>query len=89
MTLVPVRRVSLYDGDAWRDAGAGDFLHVPAGGIHAFKNNSGEVASMLLLFAPGAPREEYFETLAQVGHGLKLTDAQRADLYERHDNHWI
>ena len=35
------------------------------GGIHGFKNESGELALMLLLFAPGAPREEYFETLAR------------------------
>jgi mannose-6-phosphate isomerase-like protein (cupin superfamily) len=81
--------VSLYDGTAWRDATAGDFMYVPAGGVHAFRNESGLVASMLLLFAPGAPREEYFETLAKVGHGLELTDEERADLYARHDNHWL
>ena len=81
--------VSLYDGNAWRDATAGDFMYVPAGGIHAFKNKSGDVASMLLLFAPGAPREEYFETLAAIGHGRQLTEEQRADLYRRHDNHWL
>ena len=45
--------VSLYDGLAWKDAGPGDFMYVPAGGIHGFKNESGEPASMLLLFAPG------------------------------------
>lgn len=81
--------VSLYDGTAWRDAVAGDFMYVPAGGIHAFKNESGEIASMLLLFAPGAPREEYFETLAAIGHGHPLTDEELADLYRRHDNHWL
>ena len=46
------------------DAGPGDFLHVPVGGVHGFRNESGEPASMLLLFTPGAPREDYFETLA-------------------------
>jgi quercetin dioxygenase-like cupin family protein len=81
--------VSLYDGLAWRDAGAGDFMYVPAGGIHGFKNESGEAASMLLLFAPGAPREEYFETLAAIGHGKQLSEAVLADLYDRHDNHWL
>jgi mannose-6-phosphate isomerase-like protein (cupin superfamily) len=50
--------VSLYDGTAWRDAVAGDFMYVPVGGIHGFKNDSGEVASMLLLFAPGATGSE-------------------------------
>jgi mannose-6-phosphate isomerase-like protein (cupin superfamily) len=81
--------VSLYDGTAWRDAVAGDFMYVPAGSIHGFKNESGEVASMLLLFAPGAPREEYFETLAATGFGQPLTDAERADLYRRHDTYWL
>jgi mannose-6-phosphate isomerase-like protein (cupin superfamily) len=81
--------VSLYDGTGWKDAGAGDFMYVPPGGIHGFKNESGERASMLLLFAPGAPREEYFETLAAIGFGRTLTDEERADLYLRHDNHWL
>ncbi|MGH2651680.1 MAG: cupin domain-containing protein, partial [Actinomycetota bacterium] len=56
--------VRLYDGEHWVDAAPGDFLFVPEGGIHAFRNESGRPASMLILFAPGAPREEYFETLA-------------------------
>jgi len=29
-------RVRLFDGDSWRVATAGDFLHVPPGGIHGF-----------------------------------------------------
>ncbi len=28
--------VRLYDGEQWVDAGPGDFLHVPAGGVHGF-----------------------------------------------------
>src|ERR1700722_4444717 len=58
--------VRLYNGKAWVDATAGDFSYVPEGGIHAFRNESGLAASMLILFAPGAPREEYFETLARL-----------------------
>ena len=57
--------VRLYDGTQWVAATAGDFLHVPVGGIHAFRNDSGQPAAMLLLFAPGAPRERYFEELAE------------------------
>jgi hypothetical protein len=45
-------------------------------------------ASMLLLFAPGAPREEYFETLAILGTGA-MSDEERAEFYLRHDNIWI
>ena len=29
--------------------------------MHGFRNESGEPASMLILFTPGAPREDYFE----------------------------
>lgn len=53
--------VRIFDGAQWIDAGPNDFVYVPAGGIHAFRNESGEPASMLILFAPGAPREGYFE----------------------------
>ena len=43
--------VQLYDGIRWTAATAGDFLFVPEGGIHAFRNDDGP-ASMLILFAP-------------------------------------
>lgn len=58
--------VQLYDGDRWVTAGAGDFLYVPVGGLHAFKNDSDDPASMIMLFSPGAPREEYFEKVAEM-----------------------
>ncbi|GAA3647073.1 quercetin dioxygenase-like cupin family protein [Lentzea atacamensis] len=58
--------VRLYNGDKWIDAEQGDFLHVPQGGLHAFRNDSDAPAEMLLLFTPGAPREEYFEKLSSV-----------------------
>jgi mannose-6-phosphate isomerase-like protein (cupin superfamily) len=77
--------VRLYDGARWVDGGPGDYLYVPEGGVHAFRNESGEPASMLLLFAPGAPREGYFEGLARLA---QLTDQERADFYVQHDNHW-
>ncbi len=80
--------VRLFDGIHWIDARVGDFLFVPEGGIHGFRNKSGSPASMLLLFAPGAPREEYFETLARVGEGLVLTEEERAAFYIRHDTYW-
>jgi mannose-6-phosphate isomerase-like protein (cupin superfamily) len=81
--------VRLYDGGRWIDATPGDFLFVPEGGIHAFRNESGKPASMLLLFAPGAPREDYFETLARVAGGEVMTDDERQAFYLRHDNHWL
>jgi quercetin dioxygenase-like cupin family protein len=80
--------VRLYDGKKWVDAVEGDYLFVPEGGIHAFKNESGETASMLLLFAPGAPREEYFETLRDWGQGKTMSDDEKAEFFVRHDTYW-
>ena len=81
--------IRLYDGKAWRDAAPGDFLYVPEGGIHAFKNESGEPASMLILFAPGAPREDYFETLADAARRDAMDEQQWAAFYDRHDTYWV
>jgi mannose-6-phosphate isomerase-like protein (cupin superfamily) len=77
-------QVSLFDGRSWRNAGPGDFLYVPEGGIHGFRG--GDSASMLLMFAPGGPREEYFETLAR---GEQMTPEERAEFMLRHDTHWL
>ncbi|MFD7232883.1 cupin domain-containing protein [Streptomyces sp. NPDC059881] len=57
--------VLLYNGERWVTGGAGDFLYVPPGGLHAFQNDSDDPVSFLLLFTPGAPREEYFEQVAE------------------------
>jgi quercetin dioxygenase-like cupin family protein len=78
--------VSLYNGEQLWSAVAGDFLYVPQGGIHAFRNGSGAPASMLILFTPGAPREAYFEALAQVrADGRTMSPEEEADLLRRHD----
>ena len=82
--------VRLYDRRQWTDARAGDYLFVPEGGIHGFRNESGEPASMLLLFAPGAPREGYFEGLAQWAlSGQRPDEHEQAQFMLRHDNIWI
>jgi len=81
--------VQLFDGTDWVAAEAGDFLYVPQGGVHGFRNET-EGASMLLLFTPGAPREEYFEWLVEIGKGERtLTDDERSDFYVRHDTYWV
>ena len=83
---VLIGSVRILDGRRWIDAVAGDFVYVPEGGIHGFRNVSDEPASMLILFAPGAPREAYFEG----GPGLAaLTEEERAAFYLRHDNIWV
>jgi mannose-6-phosphate isomerase-like protein (cupin superfamily) len=81
--------IRMYDGREWVDGQPGDFLFVPEGGVHAFRNESGSPASMLILFAPGADREDYFETLDRVGRGLVMDDEQRAAFFVRHDTFWL
>ena len=82
--------VRLYDGADWISASAGDFLHVPEGGIHAFRNNSDDPASMLILFAPGAPRENYFREAAELADsGRELSREERAAFLARHDQFMV
>jgi mannose-6-phosphate isomerase-like protein (cupin superfamily) len=78
--------VRLFDGAKWTDAEPGDFLYVPEGGIHAFRNESGEPASMLILFAPGAPREGYFEGIRELA---RMNEQEKQAFYLEHDNHWL
>lgn len=80
--------VRLCDGKAWTDATAGDFLYVSVGGVHAFRNESGQRAEMLLLFAPGAPREAYFEAVVeQAASGRRLSDEERVEFLRQHDQY--
>lgn len=78
--------LELYNGEKWVTGRAGDFLYVPVGGLHAFKNVTDEPMSMLMLFSPGAPREEYFERVADMaqrgGEELKQFRA-------RHDSYFL
>ncbi|HYY11346.1 MAG TPA: cupin domain-containing protein [Kineosporiaceae bacterium] len=83
-------RVLLEDGQRTVEAGPGDFLYVPPGGLHAFRNESGEPASMLMIFAPGAPREAYFEELVEIERsGRELGPDEWTDLYARHDQYMV
>lgn len=77
-------QVRIFDGTEWVTARSGDFIYVPEGGVHGFRGS--DHASMLLMFAPGAPREDYFETLAR---GEEMTEEQRAEFMVRHDTYWI
>lgn len=78
--------LELYDGEKWVTGRAGDFLYVPVGGLHAFKNVTDEPMSMLMLFSPGAPREEYFERVAEMAQrGGEELEQFRV----RHDSHFV
>jgi mannose-6-phosphate isomerase-like protein (cupin superfamily) len=81
--------VQLYDGHRWVAAHPGDFHFVPEGGVHGFRNESGP-ASMLLLFTPGAPREGYFEGLADIAAAdPKPSREEIEEFYLKHDNYWL
>ncbi|MEU6672301.1 cupin domain-containing protein [Streptomyces sp. NPDC046727] len=75
--------IHIFDGERWFDASQGDYLYIPPGGVHSFGNISGEPAEFLMLFAPGAAREGYFEGLADVA---AMTDEERAAFFVRHDS---
>ncbi|WP_127507707.1 cupin domain-containing protein [Actinoplanes solisilvae] len=88
--------VRIHDGRAWNDAGPGDFMHVPEGGIHGFRNDSGAPASMLLL-ATGTPAAApaattaarqrallgSFREAAQTGDSAALIALTKQDLTEQ------
>ena len=78
--------IKLYDGRDWIDGNRGDFLFVPPGGVHGFRNEADEPASTLMLFAPGAPREAYFEGLAGLAD---MTDEQRREFFILNDNFFV
>jgi len=78
--------ISLYNGERWIKAKEGDFLYVPTGGLHGFKNDDADPASMLLLFSPGAPREEYFEKIAEM---TKRGGQELADFLLKHDSYFV
>lgn len=82
--------VRIYDGQRWVDATAGDFVYVPPGGIHAFSADSDEPSAMLILFAPGAQRERYFEELVAIERsGRRLSRREWNELYARHDQYMV
>ena len=44
---------------------------------------------MLLLFTPGAPREDYFETLADAARREAMGEDDWAAFFLRHDTFWV
>lgn len=83
-------RVRFYDGRDWVEAKAGDFLYVPKSGIHAFKADSDERSSMLILFAPGNARERFFRAMEEIRtSGRDLSDSQWTELYAQHDQYMV
>ncbi len=82
--------VDFYDGTAWIAATAGDFIYIPRKGVHAFRNGSDGPASMLVLFAPGAAREGYFQELAEIAaSGRRLSAAEWTEVWARNDQYAV
>ena len=82
--------VRLFNGDKWVDTSAGDFLYVPQGGLHAFRNESDARAQMLILFAPAPPRENYFRELAElIDSGRQLTPEEYTEFLAKHDQYMV
>jgi len=80
--------VRLFNGAQWVDATAGDFLYVPRNGVHGFSNDADQPASMLILFSPGAPRENYFRELAErAASGVEYSPENRREFLARHDQY--
>jgi mannose-6-phosphate isomerase-like protein (cupin superfamily) len=68
-------RLAVMSGTGWEVLGSGDFAHVPVNGVHAFRAVGDELARFLILFVPGAPREEYFRRLAELlGRGASAAE---------------
>lgn len=58
--------------------------------MHGFRNVAGDPASMLILFAPGAPREAYFEGLAARGDGRwSPTEDELRAFFAEHDTYFL
>lgn len=87
--FVLVGTVKIFDGRAWLDAAPGDFVHVPPGGVHGFRNDADAVAQMLIHFAPGAPREAYFEGLVRWSFEGRPDEAEASEFFRHHDNHYV
>lgn len=77
--------LALLAGDEWMTAGVGDLVYVPRKSVHAFRNDSDAEARFILLFTPGAPREEYFDELAALrASGRALSTEELDALARRH-----
>ena len=81
--------VRFHDGTGWTDGHPATSCTCRRVASTGSATSRGEPASMLLHFAPGAPREPYFETLKAVGDGLRMTPEEREAFMFAHDTFWL
>lgn len=53
-------------GDKVVQASTGDFVHIPAGTIHCFRNTGNTIARVLVIFSPGGLERFFESTLEKV-----------------------
>lgn len=80
-------RLSVLSGDDRITVGPGELVYVPRYGIHGFSNASDEEDTrFLILFTPGAPREEYFDAMASLrANGYQPSIAEVDEVARRFD----
>ena len=76
--------LAVLSGDKEITVDAGDVVYVPRQGVHGFRNGSGELeARFLILFTPGAPREEYFDGMAELRAAGRQPSIEEIDEFAR------
>ncbi len=75
--------LNILDGQDWVTAGVGDLVYVPRNSIHGFNNAGALDTRFLILFTPGAPREEYFSGLAELRAGGRVPSTAEIDDFAR------
>jgi quercetin dioxygenase-like cupin family protein len=68
-------RVEFRLGDRVVTAGPGDFVNVPRGTVHCFRNAGGETAKMVLTFTPAGMEHFFLETLEPAPNGATTAPA--------------
>jgi quercetin dioxygenase-like cupin family protein len=71
-------RVEVLLEGAWRSLGPGQFLHVPRGAIHTFRNATSDAARMLSGFVPSG-FERFFRDF---GRPARLDDVEPLPVHE-------
>jgi quercetin dioxygenase-like cupin family protein len=71
-------RVEILFEDAWRPLGPGQFLHVPRGTLHTFRNVTPDAARLLSGFVPSG-FERFFRDF---GHSARVEDVEPLPVQE-------
>jgi oxalate decarboxylase/phosphoglucose isomerase-like protein (cupin superfamily) len=77
-------------------ASTGDFVHIPAGTVHCFRNTGSRTARLLLIFSPGGIERFFEETLDRVEdrtadppNNMEEVVARYVEAAPRHGLHFV